>query len=236
MSMQSSLPDDVRESFNYYTECTLNIVQSNIVKNSLRKHVEYLIEGTDDSGEFKVARRYKEFLHMRKLLRKAWPGCYIPQVPPKKLFGNIKDQFIDKRQKLLQAFLARIAAIHFLYKSEVFQLFLTYEGSYMDVNFREYDFDAISEVYKRHFSENFIGNNDEEIQDAIAKSIDTFQDTIPMLKSLKKDAKKSAEAYSHFGKHSASFTISLQKITETYADTFDPVSYTHLTLPTNREV
>lgn len=48
-------------------------------------HTVYKITGKDPEGPFSVYRRYKEFASIRKILTENWPGCYIPQIPGKKM-------------------------------------------------------------------------------------------------------------------------------------------------------
>jgi hypothetical protein len=50
-----------------------------------KSHVVYKISGRDPEGEFEVLRRYKDFVNLREILVKEWPGCYIPKIPPKQM-------------------------------------------------------------------------------------------------------------------------------------------------------
>ena len=45
----------------------------------------YLIMGNDELGTFEIRRRYNDFFHLREILKKKWPGLYIPPIPEKKL-------------------------------------------------------------------------------------------------------------------------------------------------------
>lgn len=48
-------------------------------------HIIYKIQSKGPEGSFEVSRRYNDFVTLRKLLGKNWPGCYIPQIPSKKI-------------------------------------------------------------------------------------------------------------------------------------------------------
>ena len=56
-----------------------------ITKDGIIKHVQYNIKGTDSFGEVNTMRRYKDFTYLRKVLVSSWPGCFIPQIPGKKM-------------------------------------------------------------------------------------------------------------------------------------------------------
>lgn len=57
-------------------------------KDGIVKHVQYAIQGTDPSGPINITRRYKDFTYLRKLLVSNWPGCFVPQIPPKQMIVN----------------------------------------------------------------------------------------------------------------------------------------------------
>ena len=61
------------------------ITVSSPEKSSDKSHINYKIHGRDPDGEFEVSRRYSDFLAVRSLLVQYWPGCYIPQIPPKQM-------------------------------------------------------------------------------------------------------------------------------------------------------
>lgn len=52
-----------------------------------------------------VKRRYSDFLWLRNILSLTNPGSFIPPVPNKKLTGNFSENFIKKRQLLLNNFI-----------------------------------------------------------------------------------------------------------------------------------
>ena len=60
-----------------------------IVSESLFfNYVNYELEGKFKKKNFTLYRRYSEFAVYRKLLRKNWPGVFIPFLPPEKIFAT----------------------------------------------------------------------------------------------------------------------------------------------------
>ena len=41
----------------------------------------YLISGEDNDGKFSVERKFKDLVHLRRILQKRWPGCSVPYFP-----------------------------------------------------------------------------------------------------------------------------------------------------------
>lgn len=68
-----------------YEEETIavSVVNPVIIEERLRSHVSYTVMGQDSKGTFEVPRRYKDFQALRESLVSRWPGCFIPQIPPK---------------------------------------------------------------------------------------------------------------------------------------------------------
>jgi sorting nexin-1/2 len=61
----------------------ITVSSPELTKN--KSHVEYKIHGRDTDGDFEVMRRYRDFLAIRTILVQNWPGCYVPQIPPKQM-------------------------------------------------------------------------------------------------------------------------------------------------------
>lgn len=62
---------------------SISVTEPRIQSSLFSKHIQYLIIGCDSLGKFEVHRRYKEFYSLRKTLSSQWPGCAVPQLPPK---------------------------------------------------------------------------------------------------------------------------------------------------------
>lgn len=53
-------------------------------------------------GSFDITRRYSDFDHVRIVIIKNWPGCYVPPLPRKKVIGNNEFLFIEARRQGLE--------------------------------------------------------------------------------------------------------------------------------------
>eukprot|EP00824_Muranothrix_gubernata_P000723 TRINITY_DN1083_c0_g1_i1.p1 TRINITY_DN1083_c0_g1~~TRINITY_DN1083_c0_g1_i1.p1 ORF type:complete len:438 (-),score=49.59 TRINITY_DN1083_c0_g1_i1:25-1338(-) len=105
----------------YSSPFQIEVTVTNPIVN--KSHHEYLVKGRDDEGEFEVYRRYKEFISLRNALGGRWPGIYIPPVPPKKVFGNKKEEFVQERMHYLHRYCKKLAHYPFIFFSEETKLF-----------------------------------------------------------------------------------------------------------------
>lgn len=87
------------------------------------KVVKYTVIGQDSEGPFENQRRYNEFLSLQKALTEWWPGCYVPAIPEKQVFGDKKDDFIEERRQLLERFIRECAKYEYLVESREFKIF-----------------------------------------------------------------------------------------------------------------
>jgi len=88
------------------------------------KATYYDIQGSDKDGDFKVVRSHDDFLRIRNVLVKRWPGCYIPSVPPKRVLTKVDDKFLEGRRKEFEMFVQKITELPHLHYSREYQLFL----------------------------------------------------------------------------------------------------------------
>lgn len=86
-------------------------------------HVVYKCRGVDKDGAWEGERRYREFHRLHEELVKRWPGIPVPQIPPKKNFGNKDVKFINERRFYLERFLKKMASFEFVLNSEEFKCF-----------------------------------------------------------------------------------------------------------------
>ena len=102
----------------------INIGDFILSEGLIFNYVNYEIEGKINKKSFELYRRYSEFAVYRKLLRKNWPGVFIPFLPPKETYGNLDDTFIIMRRKFLQYFCNKICSTPHLASSFETKIFL----------------------------------------------------------------------------------------------------------------
>ena len=95
---------------------------SNPVQNDgVIKFISYTLGGNDVQNQ--ATRRYSDFWALRAKLLERWPGVYIPNIPPKKVVGNLEKKNIDKRIRLLNKFCLKLSKYPFIYSSDEVILF-----------------------------------------------------------------------------------------------------------------
>ena len=87
-------------------------------------HIVYTVNGVDRLGRFEIYRRYSEFHTLREIFVDRWPGLYIPPLPEKQSFGNLKAEFIEERRFLLNMFMRQMARCPYLCESDEFFIFV----------------------------------------------------------------------------------------------------------------
>lgn len=94
-----------------------------IVNDGIKKFVTYILAGTaiSNSGN----RRFSDFYALREKLIERWPGIYIPNIPPKKLIGNVDQKNIDYRTRLLNVFCHKLSKIRYLFEGDEVKAFQT---------------------------------------------------------------------------------------------------------------
>ena len=71
-----------------------------------------------------VSRRFSDFDWLRRRLVARYPALIVPKLPEKGMIGRFNAEFIEKRRKHLQRFLARIASHPVLCNDDNLRLFL----------------------------------------------------------------------------------------------------------------
>ena len=117
-------------------------------------YVNYELEGVIKKKNFTLYRRYSEFAVYRKLLRKNWPGVFVPFLPPKKTYGNLDDTFILIRRKFLQHFCNKICNSPHLASSFETKIFLEPKNENfleLPIEIYEKSIEDISNIYNEFF-------------------------------------------------------------------------------------
>jgi len=95
-------------------------------KTTLSKYLVYLVKcDPKPKGVVTVARRYSDFVWLRRVLTEEFPALWVPPLPPKKMMGRFDKDFVEGRRLDLQRFLDRIDAIDAFGDSEAFLAFLS---------------------------------------------------------------------------------------------------------------
>jgi hypothetical protein len=74
--------------------------------------------------DWKVLRRYSDFLWLRNTLIKFFPGYLIPPLPKKKIMKKLDDAHLIKRMRSMEAFLINISRSKELRNTNIFFDFL----------------------------------------------------------------------------------------------------------------
>ena len=121
------------------------------MSETLFKYIRYTVQGEDASGQFLAERRYKEFLSLRTRLGKAWPGCVIPTLPPKKSVGNKGFNFVLKRQKQLNDFISKVVRTSHFHGSDEVQTFLRGPSDFHKLGYEKITTDDIFEKFRTYY-------------------------------------------------------------------------------------
>lgn len=86
--------------------------------------VSTLIQTGENTQEFSVCRRYKDFEWLHESLSKHCQGVLIPPLPKKDFFSRFDEEFIQSRIRGLEAFLHRILRHPLLHQQTFVRSFL----------------------------------------------------------------------------------------------------------------
>lgn len=89
------------------------------------KKTVYKVRSSSRTALLSVAREYKDFVMLRKILEGRFMGACLPPVPPEKMMGAADADFIAKRMHLLEHFVQTLADNPFARSDTCFTLFLT---------------------------------------------------------------------------------------------------------------
>ncbi|EER17323.1 Sorting nexin-22, putative [Perkinsus marinus ATCC 50983] len=105
-----------------------------IGNNSQDGYTEYFIEVSNlaNGDKWTVSRRYREIRELHDHLKLKYPDR-IPKIPSKKLWGTMDPQFIEERQKGLQAYMDGVLAIEPDVRTRVLQKFLEVDVEAMNL-------------------------------------------------------------------------------------------------------
>jgi hypothetical protein len=100
-------------------------VSNPITKEGMRNFTMYTVECNLIKNI--VYKRFSDFDSLRSKLLERWPGIYIPNIPKKKMTGNLDTALIEMRCKQLDSFVKKIIQMPYLLNSPEVRLFLNSE-------------------------------------------------------------------------------------------------------------
>ncbi|CAG9319965.1 unnamed protein product [Blepharisma stoltei] len=212
--------DKLNSSKNSRENVTISLGTPTVNNGSLRNFVTYPISGSDSTGNIQTSRRYKDFKALRDILSRQWPGCYMPQIPPKQMTGNLGKDFIDKRKVLLEAFLMKIAKIPYIYHSEIVQQFVRGPQEFHKCvgHYGRLPFQKLAPLYKEVFSEftSFVSNSEshKEMEDAQKH----FSGCLAQLQVFEGWCKYTTDYFEYYQKEVQNLFIDLKSVNQVYAE------------------
>ena len=138
------------------------------VVEGLKSYVRYSVGGK--LLHQTVLRRFSDFFSLRQKLVERWPGIYIPNIPPKKYYGNLDKKNIEMRMRVLNGFCLRISKFKSIIESEEMKVFLmsSVEASKAVDNLPPLAYEEILNRYQKAFpgcDENFdLGKGKEKLK------------------------------------------------------------------------
>lgn len=78
----------------------------------------------EEGGIILMKTRYSELLSLHQELKKEYGGEHLPPFPPKKCLGNQKEDFLERRKRLLVVYFNRLALTVDLRKEKIIKRFI----------------------------------------------------------------------------------------------------------------
>jgi len=93
---------------------SVRLTNASIVGSGLDRHVVYTVSLRTNMKHFPrptaiVSRRYSDFRWLHKRLLLLFPGTVVPPLPPKRLWGNTDQEFIDERRAALEHYINHVS-------------------------------------------------------------------------------------------------------------------------------
>lgn len=126
-----------------------------VTVDGVRSYVQYTVNCSllnKDNRQVEIFKRYSDFDCLRAKLLERWPGIYVPNIPHKKIVGNMDNEFISLRLKLINKFCLKISQLPHLFNSEELMFFLKADDVEKTLNkLPKEGYDEILMKYKKVF-------------------------------------------------------------------------------------
>eukprot|EP00931_Biecheleriopsis_adriatica_P056272 TRINITY_DN33342_c0_g1_i1.p1 TRINITY_DN33342_c0_g1~~TRINITY_DN33342_c0_g1_i1.p1 ORF type:complete len:1172 (+),score=270.83 TRINITY_DN33342_c0_g1_i1:89-3604(+) len=90
----------------------------------LRTHTEYIIEVDDCGKVYTRSRRFQNFVWLHAELRRKQLACALPELPAKKLMGNMEAAFVERRRQNLEDYLQALLKLPAVIQDDMVWAFL----------------------------------------------------------------------------------------------------------------
>ncbi|CAD8208222.1 unnamed protein product [Paramecium octaurelia] len=162
----------------------IKIIDAQVMEESLINYTQYQIKGIRKGEEFLINKRYNDFVILKEVFNRTWPGCFIPPIPQKKSLGNLDSNVITYRSKYLSYFLKKILKIPYLWLGEEISIFIKGTTEQLQEMAKNKTLQQIISKYE----ETFTFNENQQVYD-----IDQFYSStchiIPMIENFSAMAK-----------------------------------------------
>ncbi|CAG9332460.1 unnamed protein product [Blepharisma stoltei] len=220
-----NIMDEGLDPSSSYEEETIviSVINPVIKEERLGSHVNYTIMGQDSKGTFEACRRYKDFKALRDSLIDRWPGCFIPQIPPKQAIGNLDPQFIEQRRKLLEYFLTKSSSYSYIFRSPEFNLFIRSEGQFRKnlQEVKKLNYTEIAQNFKEEFPNYITYQISEDLNNKIEASLLAFQSGIAALNKFEEICKENVINFAAFEIELLRLMKGIQAINIFYKENFE---------------
>lgn len=140
-------------------------VSNPVTKEGIKNYIQYTVECSLNKQI--LYKRYSDFDALRQKIVERWPGLYVPNIPKKKLVGNLESTFIGTRCRQLNNFAEKLLSIPYYFNGEELKFFLFSEEVEKSLNkLPKESFDEILMKYKLYLL-NFYKEDGKNIDDKI---------------------------------------------------------------------
>ena len=155
-------------------------VSNPITKEGIKNYIQYTVECSLNKQI--IYKRYSDFDALRSKIVERWPGLYVPNIPKKKIVGNLESAFIGMRCKQLNNFANKLVDLPYFFNSDEVKFFLSSEDVEKSLNkLPKESYDELLMKYKINLL-NYYKEDNKNVEEKIQK-INTFMNKV-LVKTL----------------------------------------------------